>query len=347
LSLDNTQIRFPYTAGVMIASDTIPSFAFDLRLSQNLSSIRFVNRATNSDLKGRMASPAVGSLVLLADNVLEAHRDHHFRRTPGRRVTGESMALRFINETGFCAAFTAGLGVPCLREAIEGRREPELPHHIQHDRAIMMTWNLKDVLPAKRAVYYGKVLSGRPSFIALELLPCFLRLRVTSVGYAKLYQRGMLSRCAKLVLDVLTWRGPSETKALKLATGFAQPKMRLEFDRAMRELQEKFLALKIEERYDPFTYVWDTVEHQWAEAIREAQRLKPQHAANAIVRRYYETAGYGNERAVARVLGIEPTLVDGAAHKLATEQLLCRGVRVAEQRETLTVLAKLVPSPHK
>src|SRR5215472_3601835 len=131
------------------------------------------------------------SLPAISGEILEDHRDHHFRRIPARRVSGEVTALRFINETGFCAAFTAGLGVPCLREAIEGRREPELPHHIQHDRAIMMTWNLKDVLPAKRAVYYGKVLGGRPSFIALELLPSFLRLRLTSESYRKLYQRGM------------------------------------------------------------------------------------------------------------------------------------------------------------
>ncbi|MBV8774686.1 MAG: hypothetical protein JO166_20490 [Deltaproteobacteria bacterium] len=132
----------------------------------------------NSELRETMASRLSGSSALLANDLLEAHRDHHFRRIPKRRVTGESTALRFINEAGFCSAFTAGLGVPCLREAIEGRREPELPHHIQHDRAIMMTWNLKNVLPARRAVYYGKVLGGRPGFIALELLPCFLRLRV-------------------------------------------------------------------------------------------------------------------------------------------------------------------------
>ena len=59
--------------------------------------------------------------------LLEAHRDRTFRRVPSRRVTGEQSALAFINETGFCAAFTPGLGVPCLREAIEGRREPKLP----------------------------------------------------------------------------------------------------------------------------------------------------------------------------------------------------------------------------
>src|SRR5207244_11706209 len=105
---------------------------------------------------------------------LERHRDHHFRRMPSRRISGERAALSFIEESGFCSAFTAGLGVPCLREAIEGRREPELPEHIQHDRAIMMTWRLKDELPARGAVYYGKVIAGRPGFVAIELLPAFL-----------------------------------------------------------------------------------------------------------------------------------------------------------------------------
>jgi hypothetical protein len=290
----------------------------------------------------RTLTRAPSDSPLITGDVLEAHRDHHFRRIPARRVSGETAALRFINETGFSTAFTAGLGLPCLREAIEGRREPELPHHIQHDPAIMMTWNLKNVLPARGAVYYGKVLGGRPSFIALELLPCFLRLRLVPGGYRKLYQDGRLSHCAKLVMDVLTRRGPTETKALKLTTGFMQPKMRIEFDRAMKELQEKFLALKVEEHYDPFTYVWDTVEHRWAEAMRAARRMRPPHAAYTIMRRYYEIAGYGNERAVARLLGLAPALAADTAHQLETERLVRRGIRVAGYRESLTLLAKFV-----
>ena len=260
--------------------------------------------------------------------VLERHRDHHFRRIPSRRVSGEKTALQFINESGFCAAFTAGMGVACLREAIEGRREPELPEHIQHDRAIMMTWNLKDTLPARKLVYYGKVVGGRPGFISLEMLPAFLKLRVPSGGYRALYERGRLSHCAKLVMDTLVRRGPSETKSLKLSSGYSQPNRRAEFDRAMKELQEKFLALKIEERYDHFTYVWDTMEHRWGEALRAARTLAQSEAAYRVVRRYFEIAGFGNERAVARVLAIDPALVDGAARRLEREHRLRRDVRV-------------------
>jgi hypothetical protein len=272
---------------------------------------------------------------------LERHRDHHFRRVHHRRISGERAALAFIEEVGFCAAFTAGMGVPCLREAIEGMREPPLPEHIQHDRAIMMTWNIKDTLPARKAVYYGKVLGGRPGFIARELLAPFLRLRAEPRGYRTLYERGTLSHCAKLVMDSLTRRGAAETKALKLSSGYTQAKMRGEFDRAMKELQEKFLALKVEERYDPFTYVWDTMEHRWGEALREARTLTRSEAAYRVVRRYFEVAGFGHERAVARLLAIYPALVDGAARRLERERRLRRAMRVESLIGEHSILAGL------
>ncbi len=275
-------------------------------------------------------------------DVLERHRDHHFRRLPHRRISGERAALGFIEAVGFCAAFTAGMGVPCLREAIEGRREPALPEHIQHDRAIIMTWNIKDSLPARKLVYYGKVLGGRPSFIARDLLAAFLRLRAEPRGYRVLYERGMLSHCARMVMDALSRRGPAETKALKLSAGYAQPKMRGEFDRAMKELQEKFLALKVEERYDPFTYVWDTIEHRWGEALREGRALARGEAAYRIVRRYFEISGFGNERAVARVLALEPALVEGAARRLERERILRRGMRVEGLVGGHSILTELI-----
>ena len=261
-------------------------------------------------------------------DALERHRDHHFRRVRHRRISGERAALGFIEEVGFCAAFTAGMGVPCLREAIEGMREPPVPEHIQHDRAIMMTWNIKDTLPARKLVYYGKVMGGRPGFIARGLLAAFLRLRAEPRGYRALYERGTLSHCAKLVMDSLTRRGAAETKALKLGAGYAQATMRGEFDRAMKELQEKFLALKVEERYDPFTYVWDTMEHRWGEALREARTLTRSEAAYRVVRQYFEIAGFGSERAVARLLAIDPALVDGAGRRLERERRLRRAMRV-------------------
>jgi hypothetical protein len=288
-------------------------------------------------LKPRGAAGA--KLPVAALDRLERHRDHHFRRIPSRRVSGEKTALRFIEEVGFCSAFTAGLGVPCLREAISGTRDPVLPEHIQHDYAIGMTWQIKDRLPAKRLVYYGKVIGGRPGFIARDLLGAFLRLRVAPGGYKRLYERGGLSHCAKLVMDALARRGPHETRALKLSSGYSQPRQRTAFDRAMKELQEKFLALKVEERYDPFTYVWDTVEHRWPDAMREARALTPREAAYRIVRRYFEIAAFGSERSLARLLAIRPELLDAALIRLERERALVRGARVDGYAGEVAILA--------
>jgi hypothetical protein len=146
-----------------------------------------------------------------------------------------------------------------------------------------------------------------------------------------------------LVMQTLSRRGAAETRVLKLSSGFARPRERAEFDRAMKELQEKFLALKVEERYDPFTYVWDTLEHRWAGALRAARTLSPGAAAYRIVRRYFEVAGFGSERAVARLLALEPALVERAARRLARERVIVRALRIDGVAGAHGVLTTLLP----
>jgi hypothetical protein len=141
-------------------------------------------------------------------------------------------------------------------------------------------------------------------------------------------------------MDVLSKRGAAETRVLKLSCGFAQPSRRAEFDRAMRELQEKFLALKVEERYEPFSSVWDTVEHRWPDAIAEARSLTRNQAAYKIVRRYFEISGYGIERAIARTLGIDASLVESTARRLEREGILKRGVRIDGHPGAVSLLAQ-------
>jgi hypothetical protein len=128
--------------------------------------------------------------------------------------------------------------------------------------------------------------------------------------------------------------------ALKLSSGYSEPKRRAEFDRAMKELQEKFLALKVEERHDRFTYVWDTVAHQWGDAMREARSLTQLAAAQILLRRYFTLAAYGNERAIARTLGLDFSLTERAARCLERAGLIRRGLRIPGLRETVSALTQ-------
>ena len=108
---------------------------------------------------------------------LEAIRDRTFHRLPHLRIRGEQSALRFIRKVGFCFTFsTFGFSAPCLWVAVSGRRHPRWPRHTHHDPGVLLTWELKDLLPAKRLVYYGKLLKGRPTLVSLELLPAFVAL---------------------------------------------------------------------------------------------------------------------------------------------------------------------------
>jgi hypothetical protein len=130
---------------------------------------------------------------------------------------------------------------------------------------------------------------------------------------------------------------------LKLSSGYAQPSRRAVFDRAMKELQEKFLALKVEERADPFSYVWDTMAHRWPDAIAESRKLTRNQAAYLIVRKIFETAGYSTERAIERIFNINQTLVETAARKLERERIIVRGLRVAGHPGAISAICRLMP----
>jgi hypothetical protein len=85
------------------------------------------------------------------------------------------------------------------------------------------------------------------------------------------------------------------------------------------------------------------MEHRWPDAIAEARKLTRQQAAHAIVAKYFETAAFGSERAIARLLGIDAALVEGAARRLEREGAIARGVRVDGHPGAISLLSKFTP----
>src|SRR5882672_3900295 len=138
---------------------------------------------------------------------LRSLRDRRFRRSTPRQVHGERAALAFVNRVGFCSTFYRfAEGVPCLWEAVAGRANPRWPRHSHHDAGIGLTWELKDTLPAKKRVYYGKVLRARPTLVALDLLPAFYALargRQRARDYRAEYAAGRLTQTARRLMDAL------------------------------------------------------------------------------------------------------------------------------------------------
>jgi hypothetical protein len=258
-------------------------------------------------------------------------RDRRFRRVPSLRVTGPRSALGFVEAVGFCSTFYRFPdGVPCLWEAVAGRRDPRWPRHSHHDSAIGLTWDLKDRLPARKEVYYGKLLRGRPVLVALDLFPAFYALvrgRQRARDYRVEYAAGRLPATARRIMDALVREHPQYTRELRASTFMLEPAKTREFERAIADLQQGLWIVKTEERYEPtFSYRWDLVESFLPEAVAEGRRLGRGAAVERLIERYVGAAVYTSERSIRRLFALPAAEVTVVLHRLSR-----RGVVLADQ----------------
>jgi hypothetical protein len=253
---------------------------------------------------------------------LEALRDRKFRRRPALRVRGPAGALAFVQDVGFCSTFYRfPEGVACLWEAVAGGAAPRWPRRSHHDAGVGLTWELKDTLPARRRVYYGKLLRGRPLLVALDVFPAFYALvrgRQRARHYREEYAAGHLTATARRIMDALVAEHPRYTRDLRAAAFMLDPGRTREFERAMAELQQGLWLVKVEERYEPtFSYRWDLLEAWLPEATAQARRIGRRAALERLIERYLAGAVFTTERLLARLLGVPRAEVAAAVSRLA------------------------------
>jgi DNA-binding transcriptional ArsR family regulator len=263
---------------------------------------------------------------------LERRRRSNFRQLPSRRVRSARSALAFVNAVGLCSTFhrfPEGLG--CLWEAVAGRAAPRWPRRSHHDAGIGLTWELKDVLPAARHVYYGKLVKGRPVLVALDLFPAFYALvrgDQLASAYRAEYEAGRLSLTAKRIMDCLVRESPQYTRGIRAECFMLEPGKTREFERAMGELQQGLWIVKTEERYEPtFSYRWDLLEHWLPDPVAEGRRLRRPAALERLLARYLAGAVYSTPSRLARLFALDRREVERALAALA------RAGRVSPPRE--------------
>ena len=219
---------------------------------------------------------------------LQRLRDRRFRRLPALRVVGERAALTFIEDVGFASTFYRfPEGVACLWEAVAGRANPRWPRRSHHDANIGLTWDLKDTLPARKRVYYGKLLKSRPLLVALDLFPAFYALargRQRARDYRVEYEAGRLSHSACRIMDAMVREHPQYTRGLRANVFMLEPTKTREFERAMAELQQGLWIVKSEERYEPtFSYRWDLVESWLPEGVAAGRKMSREAALVCVI----------------------------------------------------------------
>lgn len=256
---------------------------------------------------------------------LERLRDTTFRRRPRLRVRGERSALSFVNEVGFCSTFhRVREPLPCLWVAVCGRRNPRFPRHTHHDPFIGLTWVLKDVLPAKKQVYYGKLLKGRPTLVSLSCFPAFFRLIRGEKGsgdYLGDYRAGRLTRTARTIMDALMEGGPQYTPTLRATCRLNAPERTREFERGIGELQRGLWIVKTEERYEPsFSYRWDVLDHWLPGQVAAARKLDRAEAFYRLVRTHIDAVHYSRPDLIVSLFNLPASEVTAGLDRLISER---------------------------
>lgn len=278
--------------------------------------------------RGRAGDGAAG----LSRRLLLAARERLHRTTPARRVRGDRSALAFLKAVGFAFLFdNFGTGLPFLWAAICGRRRPRWPRHTHHDPGIGLAWHLKDVLPARRRVYYGKLLLGKPTLVALPDLPAAVAWfrRKTPAWHRVAFLNGRMSRAGHAVLEALHAEHPLYTPDLRRAAGLAHSREARTFERAIAELQQGLWVVKTEERYEPsFGYRWDLFEVRYPRATAAAERIASAEALGRLAGRLLDTLLWSTPRELGRLLRPDPGELEGALTDLEARGRLLRGTRI-------------------
>jgi hypothetical protein len=228
---------------------------------------------------------------------IELFRDERWNRDALFPVETVAAAERFVERVGFanCLGDSRRPG-PSLYVAVCGRRDAVMPRNAQRDPEASLTWTLKDEVAARGRVYYGKLVRGRPMFVAPRMIPYFHAVW----GVRRREEPARLSPPAQAILRVLRAEWEMATSDLRHEARITE---RPAFNRAMDELQAAMIVLPSAVYYVPkFTYVWTLAIARFPDALR--RRVSRAVAVKEIARCFLAGAGMTVPGELARVTGL-------------------------------------------
>jgi len=256
---------------------------------------------------------------VLSRDALDLYRDERWHRRPELRVSDDASATRFIEEVCCCLAFGGyPVGVPTLWVAACGERAPVFPEHSHSDPAVGLVWQAKDTLVQAGVAYYGRLFLRKPSFVARAWLPTMIAAHPTPE----------LSPQAQSVVSALRETGPIPTDELGARTGLTNRKA---LNDALNEAQAALAVVKVEERYDPFSYIWGTFDHLFSSDMQAAEEVPPEVARRKLVRLWVNLLGVVPVRKLATILNWPLALVEEGIRPLVAAGSVLPDVRIEGQ----------------
>ncbi len=264
---------------------------------------------------------------------IAAHRDHNYRRTPGRRVRTVEEARAFVEAVGFCHFWPIkGVELPNLFHAIAGRERAVPMEHDDPD--ISQCWGWKDRSLDQKWWYYGKLLRRRATLVSLAELPYFYALS-ENLGdlndYLQEYADGRLTAEARTVYEALLEQGPLDTVRLRREARLSAESAKSRFERALVELQVGLKVLPVgvaEAGAWRYAFVYELLPRWFPEAPEQARAIGRGEARQHLLRRYLDNVVAATPAQAARLFGWTMPEVERAAAKLAAAGEIAQHVQI-------------------
>ena len=257
---------------------------------------------------------------------LETYRARTFRLARERRVQSKEGALAFVQERGVIYFWPIkGVLFPSLWAAVAGNR----PVANDHDDPGHVTWGWKDEMLGARQWYYAKVLRGKATMIALDLVPYFYALSENygepERDYLQLYEDGLLAREAKMIYEALLREGPLDTVTMRRVVQMTGRNSDSGFNRGLTQLQRDFKILPVGVASTGgwrYSFIYDAVHRHYPALPQEARAIARSAARETLMERYFSAVGMATAAEARKLFQWRPREVSQAVSGLVERGLL-------------------------
>lgn len=203
---------------------------------------------------------------------------------PPQSVSTMAQCVAAIERLGFVWPFTPGTELlpalfPALAAESEGQRWD-------------LMWPWKDKIATSRQAYYGKLVTGKPTFVSLEWLTVFYALTGNTGDVeddlAELAGQVRLQDLAFKVCRYLKEYGPTGTRTLVAKLTDGSPAMKRSLDKALEQLDSAMLITKSgTEGGNSIANIWDLFPRFHPDAVDKGTEIPTREAAVKLLEHYF------------------------------------------------------------
>lgn len=262
-------------------------------------------------------------------------RTRNYRQIPELTIRTESDALDFVTQVGMCLLFPSStIELPNMLQGTYGMPHP-MTNNTHWDKETIWTWNLKDELPERGLVFYGKFIQDKGTFLSSDFISYFcsvINLTNKLDNYKSLYHTGEISQLSKNIADLLLENGSLSTKELKIMLNLTNRKGGIAFHQAMTNLQSNLIVTNYgtdcrENKTIPSTR-YELVARVFYDQLERAQQIMSDEARKLIINKYLDIIVEANVKEISKLFRWNIKIVDSILKELLKENLIsCRIVK--------------------